>query len=312
MNNQLEKNCIVCNSTFTKPKNYSYKQFELRTACSKECANKQIAITKTGQKQSLATRRLKSKKQKLLWQDAKVRQKRQAGIRSAYQQETVKNNHKAALRKYFDNPDNRQAILDRIARANKTKFTPNPHRTRGDVTYIYFANDKGFTKVDTADYEDLARYRWVYMTRGYAEATINGKRTLLHRYLMKPEGRKEVDHINNDRLDNRRINLRIATRAENARNVSRGKSNTSGYKGVHHIKGLNSYRAVIWVDNKRVHLGYFKSIEDAAKAYNEAAEKYHGDYAKLNKEAGNDRSRTKRTRRTTSLQSSNRSKAKRA
>lgn len=282
MKEQLEKKCAICESTFTKPKHYSHKQFKDKITCSRKCGSISAANANRGAKQSLATRRLKSKKQKLLWQDVRVRQKRLTGIRSAYQKETVKDNHRTALRKYFDNPDNKQAILDRIAKANKTKFNPNPHRTRGDVTYIYFANNQGFTKVDTADYEDLAKYRWVRQPRGYAEATVNGKRTLLHRYLMKPDGKNEVDHINNDRLDNRRGNLRIATRAENARNVSRGKSNTSGCKGVHHIKGLKSYRAVIWVDNKRIHLGYFKNIEDAAEAYNKAAEEYHGEYAKPN------------------------------
>lgn len=282
MNNQLVKNCIVCNSTFTKPYKYSYKQFEERAACSKACSYKLIAKTKTGQKQSLATRRLKSKIQKSLWQDDKVRQNRSNGIRSAYQKETVKKNHKAALRKYFDNPDNKQAVLDRIAKSLKTKFTPNPHRTRGDVTYIYFANNKGFVKVDTADYEDLKPYRWVYKAKGYSEATINGKRVLLHRYLMKPDGRKEVDHINNDPSDNRRSNLRIATRAENAKNVSRGKSNTTGYKGVHFRKDMNKFRAVIWYDDKRIHLGYFDDPKLAAEAYNEAAIKYHKEFAKLN------------------------------
>lgn len=278
----MQKNCEVCNQVITRPYGYSREQWQKRVTCSRACNHKRTATLLRGRKQGEETLRKKSIAQKAKWQDPAERAKRTEAVKKIMKTESYKANHRAGQRKYFDNPDNRQAILDRIAKANKTKFTPNPHRTRGDVTYIYFANDKGFTKVDTADYKDLAQYRWVYMTRGYAEATINGKRTLLHRYLMKPDGRKEVDHINNDRLDNRKSNLRLATRAENARNVSRGKSNTSGYKGVHHIKGLNSYRAVIWVDNKRIHLGYFKDIKDAAQAYNEAAEKYHGDYAKRN------------------------------
>jgi len=90
-----------------------------------------------------------------------------------------------------------------------------------------------------------------------------------------------IDHINHNGLDNRNANLRLATFAQNARN-SRRRRNRSGYKGVCFTKDKGKYRAVIWHDNKRIHLGYFDSSISAALEYDRAAKKYHGDFAVLN------------------------------
>jgi len=90
-----------------------------------------------------------------------------------------------------------------------------------------------------------------------------------------------IDHINHNGLDNRNANLRLATFAQNARN-SRRRRNRSGYKGVCFTKDKGKYRAVIWHDNTRIHLGYFDSSISAALEYDRAAKKYHGDFAVLN------------------------------
>jgi hypothetical protein len=90
----------------------------------------------------------------------------------------------------------------------------------------------------------------------------------------------EVDHINHNGLDNRRINLRIATARQNKQNTKIQKSNTSGYKGV--TKDRTKWRAMIRISGKRVHLGMFDDKRDAAIAYNRAAIKYHGDFACIN------------------------------
>jgi hypothetical protein len=93
----------------------------------------------------------------------------------------------------------------------------------------------------------------------------------------------KVDHINGDGLDNQRCNLRLATHSENLRNRGYTKKNTSRYKGVTWYKPYKKWRAQIKTDHKMKNLGYFDIPEEAAEAYNEAAKKYHGSFAWLNK-----------------------------
>jgi hypothetical protein len=97
-----------------------------------------------------------------------------------------------------------------------------------------------------------------------------------------PEG-MFVDHINHNGLDNRKANLRFATRAENNRNVRCLKKNKSSrYRGVYHDKKYKKWRAHISVNNKKRHLGYFKDEKEAARAYDNAARKYYKEFAILN------------------------------
>ncbi len=96
-----------------------------------------------------------------------------------------------------------------------------------------------------------------------------------------PDG-KQVDHINGNPLDNRRENLRICENAENNRNKGLTKASTSGYKGVSLYKRSGTWRAYIVTNYKQKHLGTFDNPIDAAKAYNVAAIKFHGEFARLN------------------------------
>ena len=95
------------------------------------------------------------------------------------------------------------------------------------------------------------------------------------------------DHINRNRLDNRRANLRLCTYAQSARNVSKqashnGRKCSSKYKGVTLRKKSGLWMARIDKDYEQYHLGYFENEEDAARAYNEAAIELHGEFASLN------------------------------
>jgi hypothetical protein len=104
----------------------------------------------------------------------------------------------------------------------------------------------------------------------------------MHRVIMKTPEEMDTDHINHDQLDNRRENLRICTRSENKRNSVAYKTNTSGFKGVTFSRHTNKWQAQIKVGDLEKYLGYFSKLEAAAHAYDDAAKKYYGDFAKLN------------------------------
>jgi len=112
---------------------------------------------------------------------------------------------------------------------------------------------------------------------------IKGKAYLPHRlawlYMTGKHPDQFIDHINRDSTDNRFSNLREASYAENNRNRSIGKDNTSGYKGVSYHKHNKKYRAEIRVNNISKHLGYFSNPADAHAAYIQAANIYHKEFA---------------------------------
>jgi hypothetical protein len=112
----------------------------------------------------------------------------------------------------------------------------------------------------------------------YARLCIPGcKRYLLHRFIMDCPDDMVVDHINHNTLDNRKCNLRVCTQSENLRNQI---GTNKYYKGVY--KSGNMFNARIKLNGKNVNLGLFDSEVDAAKAYNQAALEYHGEFALLN------------------------------
>src|SRR3990167_1012358 len=86
--------------------------------------------------------------------------------------------------------------------------------------------------VDDTDYDLLSKYSWCLHTKRYACSRINGKVILMHIFLLGKQKGKEIDHINRNKLDNRRENLRFVTRSINCFNVDIDKANKSGFKGV--------------------------------------------------------------------------------
>jgi hypothetical protein len=104
----------------------------------------------------------------------------------------------------------------------------------------------------------------------------------LHRVIMEPAKGLLVDHRNRNPFDNRRDNLRIATHSENSCNQPKRKNTSSQYGGVTRDKRCGRWEAVIVDQGKRIRLGRFDNEEDAARAYDAAAKKYHGEFARLN------------------------------
>ena len=138
--------------------------------------------------------------------------------------------------------------------------------------------------VDDKDFDFLNQWKW-YFAHGYAVRTQNNYpnkpfQVRMHRIILgTPEG-MDSDHINRDRLDNRRSNLRICNRSQNISNTFL-RSNKSGYKGVEWHKASQKWQARIRFYGKRLQLGVFKTALSAHRAYNKAARKYHGKFARL-------------------------------
>lgn len=119
---------------------------------------------------------------------------------------------------------------------------------------------------------------------GYVMLTVNKKRMNAHRaawlYVHGSIPAGDIDHINNKRADNRIVNLRIAKHAENMRNrAGRQANNTSGVLGVTWYKARKRWRAQIFVDGRGLHLGLFKTIEEARQARIAGERKYFGRFA---------------------------------
>lgn len=131
--------------------------------------------------------------------------------------------------------------------------------------------------VDEEDYFGLSKYIWHLNSGGYV---LNNKAERMHRLITKCPRGKEVDHINKNKLDNRKENLRICSRSENNSNRNVFCNNKSGYKGVDLWYG--KYRAQIKKDGKKTHLGLFSAAEDAARAYDKKAKELFGKFASLN------------------------------
>jgi hypothetical protein len=170
--------------------------------------------------------------------------------------------------------------------------------TRRSSTMTDIKLTKGqFAIIDDEDYERVTAFEW-YAHKGYSKwyaarsAWQPGKKrqkmVCMHNFLFGnvPSG-YFVDHINGNGLDNRKSNLRLATRSQNRGNAKKtanrfGTATTSQYKGVCLHKGTSKWHAHICIGDRMVYLGLYVYETDAALAYNKAALQHFGEYAAIN------------------------------
>lgn len=142
--------------------------------------------------------------------------------------------------------------------------------------------------IDDEDYDDVIKHKWRfdkstgYIIRvqylGVTQKKEKYKKIYLHRYLMRPELGFVVDHINRNKLDNRRENLRQCSQRFNCYNSRLSKNSTSGFRGVSWNKSAKKWSASITADRKKVHLGVFANKMDAISARVESEKAYLGEF----------------------------------
>jgi hypothetical protein len=143
--------------------------------------------------------------------------------------------------------------------------------------------------VDDEDVPLVSGYAWYarqWEGRWYVNASFGGRknrtRISMHRLIMGfPKGQL-VDHANGDGLDNQRCNLRVATNAQNVANQKKRPGTRFPYKGIGVHDKQPIYRAVIWSQRRSYRSRWFRSVIEAAQAYDELARQHHGAFARLN------------------------------
>ena len=148
-------------------------------------------------------------------------------------------------------------------------------------------SQKKVALVDDEDFQNLSQWKWYASKDGntfYAarndRSLFSRKTIVMHRVIMSAPNELQVDHINGNGLDNRKLNLRLVTPHQNNLNKGRSKHNTSGYPGVSWHKGERKWQAYIQVNEKPIFLGKFVLKDDAIKARQEAELIYFGEFTR--------------------------------
>lgn len=146
----------------------------------------------------------------------------------------------------------------------------NRYILKGDIVEVYDNKNHLFI----IDAEDLDKIKLHYFQEdGHGYIRCPKLKVSLHRYLMQPSESMVVDHINGDASDNRKSNLRVCSQKENMLNQHK-------VKGFSFKSKLNKWQAYIGYNGKTIHLGYYKTADEAKAARREAELKYFGDYAR--------------------------------
>lgn len=163
--------------------------------------------------------------------------------------------------------------------ARKGQRKGNKYCFQQDYVVGFTSNKGSIFYIDKEDYEAVRPYTWSEDVYGYIYTTIDSKYIKLHKFLLDKNNLFIVDHKNRKKYDNRRINLRKATKQENNRNHKARKDNDSGVSGVVWMRSNKNWSAVIYINGHTKRCGSYRNIEDAIKARLEAEAKYFGEFA---------------------------------
>jgi len=147
----------------------------------------------------------------------------------------------------------------------------NQYDLSGEFGIGYFDNSYKKFYFDLEDYDKIKNYHWYYSKDGYCYST--GRKYKMHRIILNAKKGEIVDHIDHNKIDNRKSNIRICTQSQNMHNARNGNK----YKGTYKTK-YGKYEAHIRIGGKRIRLGIFDTIDEAHSAYCEATTQYYGDY----------------------------------
>ena len=172
-----------------------------------------------------------------------------------------------------------QQLLRHGETSERTIFTPNKIIKNVDYAEVVLYNKQceevARALIDLDDIDKVKEHKW-NLSHGYVRSKKNSM--FLHRFIMDCPDDMVVDHINHNKLDNRKENLRVCTQHQNSMNKSMCSNNTSGVIGVYLDKSNNKWYAQIHRNKKCVNLGSFDTIEEATEARKLAELEIYGEY----------------------------------
>lgn len=196
-------------------------------------------------------------------------------------------NHCVKMGKYLRNGDTKSCgcyVIEKAQEMGKSNINRNKYEILedGKTVKVYFNNTNNYFLCDLEDWQPISdMFTWHESEYGYARTILdknNNKFMFFHSYVLNefPSENKICDHINRNKLDNRRKNLRMVTVNENNINQKKYKNNLSGHTGVCFHSSINKWIAYIGYKKQNINCGTFDSFEEAVEAREKAELKYYG------------------------------------